>query len=40
MKKTGDAVNLEFDIIGKYMARLDELKKGPITEEFLRQKGF
>ena len=40
LKKTGDSVNLEFDIVGKYMARFDDLKKGSITEEYLREKGF
>lgn len=40
-KRSGDIVNLEFDIIGKYIARLGELRnKAPITEEYLRQNGF
>lgn len=40
-KKTGDTLNIEFDIIGKYCARL--FQKSPalrISEEFLRRKGF
>lgn len=39
--REGDKVNLEFDIIGKFVARLNETKKSAgLTEEFLRQKGF
>lgn len=39
--KRGDRVNLEFDIIGKYIARAASLKGGGrITEEFLRSRGF
>jgi riboflavin synthase len=40
-KKIGDPVNLEFDILGKYVARLlgqDKNKK--ITEEWLRELGY
>ncbi|MDD5681017.1 MAG: riboflavin synthase [Candidatus Omnitrophica bacterium] len=41
-KKTGDYVNVEFDLLGKYALNLN--KEGPanskITEEFLRKKGF
>ena len=40
LKRIGDMVNLEFDIIGKYLARFDTLKNGTITEEYLREKGF
>lgn len=39
-KRAGDRVNLEFDIIGKYVARFEELKGGRVTEKFLRDKGF
>jgi len=40
-KHSGDMVNLEFDIIGKYIAKLDKLRnKASITEEYLRQNGF
>ncbi len=40
-KKAGDAVNLEFDILGKYVLKQGEAGKRPaITEEFLRSKGF
>lgn len=44
--KVGDEVNLEVDIIGKYVEKLtfldsDEYKKGSaITEEFLKKHGF
>ena len=39
--RIGSGVNLEFDIIGKYISRSDRLKKGvKITEGFLREKGF
>lgn len=46
-KKSGDVVNLENDVIGKYIEKLlsfqkiDEQKpQSKITEEFLRQNGF
>ena len=45
-KKTGDVVNLENDIVGKYVERLlgrkapAEQHKSRITEEFLRENGF
>ena len=47
-KKTGSIVNLECDIIGKYVEKLllpykpesREAKSGGISEEFLRQYGF
>ncbi len=44
-KKVGDTVNLENDIIGKYVERLmqpaqSEKKQSRITEEFLREVGF
>ena len=46
-KKSGDVVNLENDVVGKYIEKLlsfqkiDEQKpKSKITEEFLRQNGF
>jgi riboflavin synthase len=35
-KKTGDELNIEFDILGKY----SRPKKSAITEDFLREKGF
>lgn len=44
--KAGDAVNLEVDIIGKYVEKMTHLDAGEyhqkteITEEFLRQNGF
>ena len=41
IKKTGDAVNLEFDILGKYIAKeRDAGGRSRISEEFLRSKGF
>lgn len=40
-KHSADMVNLEFDIIGKYIVKLDKLRnKASITEEYLRQNGF
>ncbi|MFA6141701.1 MAG: riboflavin synthase [Candidatus Omnitrophota bacterium] len=40
-KHAGDMVNLEFDILGKYIAKLDELRnKTSITEEYLKRNGF
>jgi len=39
-KRAGDNVNLEFDILGKYVARFHESKDGRLTEKFLRDKGF
>ena len=36
-----DKVNIEFDIIGKYLARFRDLdKRGGVTEQFLKQMGF
>lgn len=41
MKDAGDAVNLEFDILGKYIAKgMGSGSRTPISEEFLRSKGF
>ena len=40
-KKTGDLVNLEFDLLGKYVQRIlegKEDKKSKISEEWLREK--
>lgn len=40
-KRSGDPVNIEFDIIGKYAARLQQSGAGPaITGEFLKENGF
>ena len=40
-RRSGDKVNIEFDIIGKYLSRFRELdKKGGVTEQFLKQMGF
>lgn len=41
-KKAGDTVNLETDIIGKYVKKMMEKKtsSSKITEEFLRENGF
>jgi riboflavin synthase len=39
--KTGDLINLEFDVIGKYILRSNQLReKNNITEEFLIENGF
>ena len=41
MRKTGDEVNLEFDVLGKYVARLlGKDKNEKITEEWLRELGY
>jgi riboflavin synthase len=41
MKDAGDAVNLEFDILGKYVVKgMGSGNRTPISEEFLRSKGF
>lgn len=39
-KKTGDAVNIECDIIGKYVEKLGSSGKGKIEIGFLAQNGF
>ena len=40
-RKTGDEVNLEFDVLGKYVARLlGKDTQGKITEEWLRDLGY
>ncbi|MBE6862452.1 MAG: riboflavin synthase [Ruminococcus sp.] len=44
-KKTGDVVNLENDIVGKYVEKLispvsDNKKQSPISREFLLKHGF
>lgn len=38
--KVGDFVNIEFDIIGKYVENLLKDRKGNITENFILSKGF
>jgi riboflavin synthase len=40
-KRPGDKVNIEFDILGKYVLRLNDPKKGQaLTESFLKENGF
>ena len=39
-RKPGDIVNLEVDIIGKYVENLSIKQSVPITAEFLREHGF
>jgi riboflavin synthase len=39
-KKPGDLVNLEVDIIGKYVESLSQAKHSDITTEFLQEHGF
>jgi riboflavin synthase len=39
-KKPGDTVNLETDIIGKYVESLSKSQSTSITAEFLRENGF
>ena len=38
--RSGEIVNLETDIIGKYVEKLMQPKSGGVTMELLRQKGF
>lgn len=39
-KRSGSTVNLEVDIIGKYVERFLAARQGPITEAFLADHGF
>jgi riboflavin synthase len=39
-RQPGDVVNLEVDIIGKYVENLSIKQSAPITAEFLREHGF
>ena len=39
-KKVGDAVNLEVDIIAKYVAQLSQPQRTGITADFLQEHGF
>jgi riboflavin synthase len=39
-RKAGSSVNIEFDIIGKYIARLNAAGRHAITEDFLKSEGF
>jgi riboflavin synthase len=39
-RKPGDTVNLEVDIIGKYVAELNKPRTNGITAEFLREHGY
>lgn len=39
-RKTGDKINIECDIIGKYVEKLSIPSSGGITEEFLMKYGF
>jgi len=38
--KPGSKVNIEFDVIGKYIARYIDNQKNKLTEERLREEGF
>ncbi|MFH0735307.1 MAG: riboflavin synthase [bacterium] len=38
--KPGDKLNIEFDVIGKYVDRINKVEKGSISEEWLKSKGF
>jgi len=41
LKRKGDGVNVEFDIVGRYVARQREVEsRSDITESFLRSNGF
>jgi len=39
-RRSGDGVNVEFDILGKYLLRPRAAKGAGVTEEFLKEKGF
>jgi riboflavin synthase len=39
-RKPGDIVNLELDIVGKYVAELNRPQSAGITAEFLREHGY
>jgi riboflavin synthase len=39
-KKTGDAVNIECDVIGKYVEKLTKSKEGGVDMNFLAENGF
>jgi riboflavin synthase len=39
-KRAGNLVNIECDVVGKYIERLYVKEKGTITAEFLQQMGF
>jgi riboflavin synthase len=41
-KKVGDLVNIETDLIGKYVERIlaSKIEKFEITEEWLKQEGW
>lgn len=39
-RQLGDRVNLEVDIIAKYVERLNQARQGEITPEFLAEHGF
>lgn len=39
-RKTGDRVNIECDLIGKYVEKLTKAGKGGISREFLYENGF
>ena len=38
--KIGDSVNIEYDVIGKYIHKLTTKKESKITLEFLKENGF
>ncbi len=38
--KIGEKVNIEFDIVGKYIQRFNLLKSSKVTEEWLIEQGF
>ncbi|WP_042473031.1 riboflavin synthase [Bacillus ndiopicus] len=39
-KREGDLVNIETDMLGKYIAKQLQTKSNTLTEDFLRQNGF
>ena len=38
--KTGDLVNIETDILGRYVEKFLSTKNNNITEDFLKENGF
>lgn len=42
LKRSGDGLNIEFDLLGKYAARHHDQGAGkkPLSEEYLKEKGF
>ena len=39
-KRAGDRINIECDVIGKYVKQFTDKKQSGITMDFLRENGF